>query len=268
MAAAAAVAAVVLTFVEPQSAHAIDFALPGTVTSQQNTTAARVFDDENKQVYLDISVDREPRGRIVIKLFKDVPLGAARFAALAEGQGGVGYRLSKVDGISDAYIKVGGVRTLTYSATDNVDIAGGDTVEELEAEMTLSSHKHSEAGLVSLQVKDEKPRQVKEKMVAYQGKLVTIQEEVGGQKPNGTGFAITLGAAPQLDATNLVVGQVVEGLDVVQDISHLPVVKANSNSAFFKAAKRFGDRRADVAELGFNKPFSKVIISAAGSLHP
>ncbi len=53
------------------------------------------------QVYLDINVDREPRGRITVELFPDVPVGAARFADLARGVGGVGYSLAaKIDGVA------------------------------------------------------------------------------------------------------------------------------------------------------------------------
>lgn len=38
-------------------------------------------------------------GRIVIRLLDDVKVGSQRFADLAEGKEGVGYRLSKFDGI-------------------------------------------------------------------------------------------------------------------------------------------------------------------------
>lgn len=71
--------------------------------------------------------------------------------------------------------------------------------------------------------------------MAYQGKLVTVQEQQGNV-PNGSGFAITTAAAPDLDATNLVVGEVVQGLDVVEAIAQLPAVKANRGSPFFKCA--------------------------------
>jgi hypothetical protein len=74
---------------------------------------------------------------------------------------------------------------------------------------------------------------VKERLVAYQGKLVTVQEQQGSV-PNGSGFVITTAAAPDLDATNLVVGRVVGGMDVVEAISQLPSVKANTGSPFFK----------------------------------
>ena len=59
-------------------------------------------------------------------------------------------------------------------------------------------------------------RETKEKLIAYRGKLVTVQEPLG-EAPNGSGFVITLGAAPGLDATNLVVGRVVGGMELVRE---------------------------------------------------
>ncbi len=76
-------------------------------------------------------------------------------------------------------------------------------------------------------------RQTKERLVAYQGKLVKVQDALG-DVPNGTGFAITTSSAPDLDATNLVVGRVVDGMDLVTEIAGLPAVKANTGSAFFQ----------------------------------
>lgn len=51
------------------------------------------------QVYLDVKVEGDTIGRIVIDLFDDVKVASQRFADLAEGKEGVGYRLSKFDGI-------------------------------------------------------------------------------------------------------------------------------------------------------------------------
>lgn len=51
------------------------------------------------KVYLDVKVEGQSAGRIVISLFDDVKVASQRFADLAEGKEGVGYRLSKFDGI-------------------------------------------------------------------------------------------------------------------------------------------------------------------------
>jgi hypothetical protein len=103
------------------------------------------------------------------------------------------------------------------------------------------------------------------KLVAEKGKLVEVIER-SGIVPNGTGFAITTGPAPALDATHLIVGRVVQGMDVVMQLDKLPVVKNNSGSPFFIVGKAVGDKRANVAELGFDRPFNKVTVSASGTL--
>ncbi|KAL3135940.1 hypothetical protein ABBQ32_006984 [Trebouxia sp. C0010 RCD-2024] len=218
-----------------------------------------------QQVYLDVSLDGEPKGRLVIQLSGDAPVGAKRFAQLSQGLNGVGYRLSKFDGIAQGFIKNSGQRSLTYDATNISKVAGGDTVEELEAEMAESSHRHDASGIVSLIVKDTRTKLGKTKLVAYNGKLIRVEEPTPGESPNGSGFVITTQPAPDLDATNLVIGHVVDGMDLVQELTKLPTVKSN-NSVFFKAAKTFGDKRADVAEKGFGRPFQKVLVSASGVL--
>eukprot|EP00884_Botryococcus_braunii_P002242 jgi/Botrbrau1/12018/Bobra.247_2s0022.2 len=235
-----------------------------TVLMDQNASAER---EGSRQVFFDVRVDNEQKGRITIQLYPDVPIGAERFLELAEGRDGVSYRLSKIDGIAETYIKSSGVKSLSYAADKATPIAGGDTVEQLEVELDECRHRHDDAGIVSLIVRDSRDRDVKERLVAYQGKLVKVQDAVG-EVPNGTGFAITTAASPDLDATNLVVGRVVEGMDLVAQIASLPAVKANTNSAFFQAAKIAGDKRALVAEKGFGRPFSKIVISKSGSVAP
>ena len=73
----------------------------------------------------------------------------------------------------------------------------------------------------------------KTKLVAYNGKLIRVEEPTPGESPNGSGFVITTQPAPDLDATNLVIGHVVEGMDLVQELTKLPTVKSN-NSVFFR----------------------------------
>ena len=90
-----------------------------------------------------------------------------------------------------------------------------------------------------------------------------------GEAPNGTGFVITRGPAPDLDQTNLVIGRVVQGMDVVEQIALLPFSKPRTewyDGPFFEAGKAMGDKRAIVAEKGFNRPFKRVIVSKSGVL--
>eukprot|EP00892_Ulva_mutabilis_P003796 jgi/Ulvmu1/1789/UM119_0007.1 len=212
---------------------------------------------------IDIAVDGDEYGRLVVKMFDSSTLAAQRFGDLCKGIEGVGYRRSKFDGIFEGkYLRNAGVARLAYGTTES-PIAGGESLAELLREMDRSTAKHSKAGLVSLQLKPAVEIQEKTKLVAEKGKLVEVTER-GGIVPNGTAFAITTGAAPDLDSTHLVVGEVVEGMDVVRKLDKLPVVKNNTNSPFFQAGKKFGDKRANVAELGFDRPFNKVTVMASG----
>lgn len=90
--------------------------------------------------------------------------------------------------------------------------------------------------------------------MAVGGKFITVQEPKPAG-PNGTGFMITTDACPELDATNLVVGRVVCGMDVVRRIQALPANRPRTDivGAYFKAGKSIGDKRAVVAEKGFNR---------------
>ena len=160
--------------------------------------------------------------------------------------------------------------------------------------------RHGGAGLVSLVVREDKEREVTERLVAMGGKLVrgarprlagaaaagrrpgrrpgapprgrrgaaratlsphapayvpppppppqVTVTNVAGEAPNGSAFAITLGAAPELDATNLVVGRVVGGMgEVVARLAALP--RSKPRDEWFDKARR-GARGAPGAGRG------------------
>mmetsp|Transcript_26657 Transcript_26657/g.58131 ORF Transcript_26657/g.58131 Transcript_26657/m.58131 type:complete len:407 (-) Transcript_26657:1429-2649(-) len=243
--------------------EAVEGSSPETIETSSSKPTGRP-----RLVYLDVKIEKAVVGRITVELFDDVKVGSDRFADLAEGREGVGYRLKRIDGIFETHLRVEGVKSLSYSATQASPITGGDSTIDLEVEMEEGKHKHSEAGLVSLVVKEEKERPVQEKLIAKNGRLVTVQNQIG-EAPNGTSFMITRGAAPALDATNLVVGRVVSGMDVVEQVAMLPYSRPRQewyDGPFFQAGKALGDKRADVAEKGFNRPFKRVIIAKSGLL--
>lgn len=159
-----------------------------------------------------------------------------------------------------------GVKSLSYNAAGSSPIAGGDSVQALEEELAAGGRPHDGPGLVSLVVREATERPVKERLVAMRGKLVTLKEQAG-EAPNGTAFMITTAASPALDRTNLVVGRVVEGMDVVQALSGLPYAKPRDSyydRPFFAAGKAMGDKRATVAEARFNRPLKRVLVANAG----
>lgn len=62
---------------------------------------------------------------------------------------------------AQTYIRNEGVKSLSYSADGNSEIAGGDSVQALEDEFAASSRRHDQSGLVSLVVKEATERPVK-----------------------------------------------------------------------------------------------------------
>lgn len=251
----------------------LSFTSSSAVHAEEDAEASFLSSPTKKpNVFFDISIEGEDIGRIVVETFDEAPMGAQRFKDLAVGGvklGGVGYRRSRVDGIFPTHIRVEGAALLSYSATGESLIAGGDSIADLQAEMTLPSRRlHDQSGLVSLLVEEDKERPVTEKLVARDGKLVTVQYQAG-EAPNGTGFVITRGPAPQLDRVNLVIGHVVEGMDIVERIAALPYSKPREDwydGPFFAAGKAIGDKRATVAEKGFNRPFKRVVVKKCGVL--
>ena len=219
------------------------------------------------RAFLDVAVDGEPVGRVTVKLYDDVPLGAARFADLARDVDGVGYRNSRVDGVrADEEVRCSGVASLAYRADAAAAVAGGDTVEGLLPELAAARHSSAAVGAVSLVVTDPTIPPPDTRLVAINGKLVTVERPTRAA-PNGTAFVVTLAPAPELDATNLVVGEVESGLaDVLVPVSRLKASQPTNDSPFFKIAKKIGDKRADVAEKYFRRPFARVIIRDSGVL--
>ncbi|KAH7867486.1 hypothetical protein Vadar_034124 [Vaccinium darrowii] len=72
-------------------------------------------------------------------------------------------------------------------------------------------------GSVSIIVRDPLKPPPKLKLVARKGKTEIDEEEVG-MEPNGMEFTIATEDSPELDAAALVVGRVLEGMEVVQRI--------------------------------------------------
>ncbi|KAL6011021.1 hypothetical protein ACLOJK_001465 [Asimina triloba] len=249
-----------------------------------------------RQAFLDISIDGEPAGRIVIGLYgENAPAGAARFSGLVSGAAGISYRRKEFVKIVPNYIQHGGVRSYGVDAELAARRAGNNlAVDSLVGEWEKASEKcpgtKNAAGTVGIIVRDPLKPPPKPKLVARKGKLEIDEEEVG-KDPNGTEFVITTKDSPELDSSTLVIGRVVQGMDVVEKISKVKTVQENTGSPYFRSdtqltdiihafraiiiiifieigrilvAKLIGDKRAVVAERGFNRPYSKVIVTNCG----
>ncbi|KAM3267743.1 peptidyl-prolyl cis-trans isomerase CYP26-2, chloroplastic [Capsicum chacoense] len=237
---------------------------------QEPSRKTEYCSDQNvtKQAFLEVSVDGEPIGRIVIGLYGDsAPVGSSRFSNLVSGAAGVSYRRKEFVRIMPNYVQHGGLRS--YGVDAELAKSTGRTmvidnlVDEWEKQSEMCQGAKNVASSVSIIVRDPSKPPPKMKLVARGGKLEIDQEEVG-KDVNGTEFTIALKDSPELDASALVIGRVLEGMDVVERIGQVKTVKENTSSPYFRAAKLIGDKRAVVAERGFNRPYSKVKITNCG----
>ncbi|KAM7268240.1 hypothetical protein ACFE04_010406 [Oxalis oulophora] len=221
-----------------------------------------------KKAFLDISIDGEPVGRIIIGLYgNDAIAGAARFSSLVTGAAGISYRRKEFIKIMQNYVKHGGVRSFGVDSElakkTGTSLEPDYLLEEWEKQNEKCPGTKNVAGAVGIIVRDPMKPPPKIKMVARNGKLEIDQEEVG-TNPNGTEFVISTKDSPELDESSLVVGRVLEGMEVVERIGKVKTVNENTSSPYFRVAKFVGDKRAVVAERGFNRPYSKVLITNCG----
>ncbi|CAK9147843.1 unnamed protein product [Ilex paraguariensis] len=223
-----------------------------------------------KKAFLDVSVNGEPVGRIIIGLYGDTAAGgAARFTNLVTGASGISYRRKEFIKIMPNYVQHGGVRSYGVDAElakkTGSNLGADKLMEEWEKQNGNCPGTKNVARSVGIVVRDPSKPPPKLKLVAKKGKLEIDEEEVG-MEPNGTEFVIAIRDSAELDASALVVGRVLEGMDVVERIGQVKTVQENTSSPYFRVAKLIGDKRAVVAERGFNRPYSKVIVTNCGLL--
>lgn len=136
--------------------------------------------------FLDVSMDGQPLGRIVIELRADiVPKTAENFRVLCTGEKGIGYRGCKFHRIIPYFVAQSG-DFLRHDGSGSYSIYGR-TFEDENFKL-----KHNSAGVVS--------------MANYE------------PNTNGCQFFITLGDAPHLDNVHVAFGHVVDGMKIVRKI--------------------------------------------------
>lgn len=131
----------------------------------------------------------------------------------------------------------GGVRSYGVDAELAAKTGRNFVVDNLVAELERENGKcpgtKNVAGTIGIIVRDPFKPPPKQKLVARNGKLVIDEEEIG-KDPNGTEFVISLKDSPELDASTLVIGKVLEGMEVVEKMSQVKTVQENTSSPYFR----------------------------------
>ena len=137
------------------------------------------------------------------------------------------------------YVQHGGLRSYGVDAelakSTGSNLAFENLREEWERIYDKCPGVKNLAGTVSIIVRDPSKPPPKLKLVARKGKLEIDQDDIGTD-PNGTEFVIAIKDSPELDASVLVVGEVLEGMEVVKRIGLVKTVQENTGSPYFRYA--------------------------------
>lgn len=197
------------------------------------------------KIYLDIDIGRRGARRVILGLYgRAAPKSVEQLTRLATGQIGGGLSLDsssvwrvKRDERIDFGRLAGGKAKSSSTVISSTGVARTIVrdVPAVEKNDDDNALKHDRKGLVSC-------------------------ARGGGSFE----FLITPSANPALDADMLVIGEVISGMDVIDDLNALPATKEDilgSKQAFVNAGKNF-DPRAKNQYIG--KPLTKVVVVAAG----
>ncbi|CAF3626985.1 unnamed protein product [Adineta steineri] len=142
--------------------------------------------EANPVVYFDIEIDGDPRGRLIMELFRHVlPRTAQNFLSLCLNEHGFGFRLSYFHRIIPGFMAQGG----DFEKSNGT---GGYSIYGEKFEDEGFPYLHDRAGLLSM--------------------------ANSGPNTNGSQFFITFVPCPHLDNKHVVFGQVLQGFHILKDL--------------------------------------------------
>ena len=218
------------------------------------------------EVYFDMAVNGEPVGRVTVALFEDVaPAASGLVADLASSNFPAKYTRSQIVEVNpDGYVRCEGVRPTQLDLYRD-DAARGEIISSILGEFEAQRLSHgADRPSFSLVVRNAEAAVEKTKLKALNGKLTAVTEVSNNVQPNCTGFALTSGPVSALDATNLVVGEIVGGLDVVRKLEAVPANFSSKDNGFLKAGLAIGDGRATFAKTRIGRPLARVQVLKSG----
>ncbi|XP_043253431.1 peptidyl-prolyl cis-trans isomerase D [Colletes gigas] len=156
---------------------------------------------DNPIVFLDIAVESEKVGRVVIELFKDVvPRTAENFRALCTGEKGIGINGKRLHYKGSIFHKVLPQFMIQGGDIINFDGTSGESIYGTQFEDENFKISHTSGGLLSM-----------------------VNE--GYPNSNSSQFVITISASTHLDNTNVVFGKVLKGMGVILEVSQVNILK-------------------------------------------
>jgi len=165
--------------------------LPSTVSYFSGIPSTPSVPDSNGtcSVYFDIQVGTQNVGRITIALFGDiVPKTAENFRALCTGDHGFGFKGTHINKVIRGFFVQGGIIEGASGERVSPSIYG----EYFEDENFALKHRKGSVSMAN-----------------------------AGKNRNGSEFFIALEPLPHLDGKNVVFGQVLEGLNIVEALGKL-----------------------------------------------